>query len=128
MKFIDQVFFSRWKNLSLPAQECQKIFKCAGSIDNNDATKAKLIGYGFQLLENIDPNPDNFVCAGIIHTRSLQIGTLLRLEPNKQAQVGHQVLIWSIPIRMLYLYTFLFISDVQTDCEVEQGCGVTTHV
>ena len=41
----------------------------------------------FQLLENIDPNPDNYVCAGIIHTRSLQIGCLLRLEPNKQAQV-----------------------------------------
>ena len=91
MNELMQVFFSRWKNLSLPAQECQKIFKCAGSIDNNDATKAKLIGYGFQLLENIDPNPDNFVCAGIIHTRSLQIGTLLRLEPNKQAQVGHHL-------------------------------------
>ena len=101
-----QVFFSRWKNLSLPAQECQKIFKCAGSIDNNDATKAKLIGYGFQLLENIDPNPDNFVCAGIIHTRSLQIGTLLRLEPNKQAQVGH-LIIWSAPIRMLFYTSFL---------------------
>ena len=43
----------------------------------------------FQLLENIDPNPDNFVCAGIIHTRSAQIGSLLRLEPNKQAQVRH---------------------------------------
>jgi len=27
------------------------------------------------------------VCAGIIHTRSLQIGCLLRLEPNKQAQM-----------------------------------------
>ena len=50
-------------------------------------------GYGFQLLENIDPNPDNFVCAGIIHTRSLQIGTLLRLEPNKQAQVTYLIVI-----------------------------------
>ncbi len=40
-----------------------------------------------QLLENIDPNPENYVCAGIIHTRNLQIGTLLRLEPNSQAQV-----------------------------------------
>jgi AP-2 complex subunit alpha len=56
-------------------------------MENSDATKTKLIGYGFQLLENIDPNPDNYVCAGIIHTRSLQIGCLLRLEPNKQAQM-----------------------------------------
>ena len=47
-----------------------------------------------QLLENIDPNPDNFVSAGIIHTRSAQIGCLLRLEPNKQAQVRGARLVW----------------------------------
>jgi len=81
------MFFSRWKNLSIPSQECQKIFKASGTMENNDAVKAKLLGYGFQLLENIDPNPDNFVSAGIIHTRSAQIGCLLRLEPNKQAQM-----------------------------------------
>jgi AP-2 complex subunit alpha len=40
-----------------------------------------------QILEGIDPNPDNLVCAGIIHTQSHQVGCLLRLEPNKQAQV-----------------------------------------
>ena len=75
-------------------------------MENVEATKTKLIGYGFQLLEGehhiflrimlvqpllhcagIDPNPDNFVCAGIIHTRAVQIGVLLRLEPNKQAEV-----------------------------------------
>jgi len=82
-----EMFFSRWKNLNIPSQECQKIFKASGGMENNDAVKAKLLGYGFQLLENIDPNPDNFVSAGIIHTRSAQIGCLLRLEPNKQAQM-----------------------------------------
>jgi len=80
-----EAFFSRWKNLSMPSQESQKIFKAETSIDNIESTKTKLIGYGFQLLEGIDPNPDNFVCAGIIHTRAVQIGVLLRLEPNKQA-------------------------------------------
>ena len=49
--------------------------------------KTKLIGYGFSLLEGIDPNAENYVCAGIIHTKTLQIGCLLRLEPNSQAQV-----------------------------------------
>ena len=39
------------------------------------------------LLEGIDPNPDNFVTAGIVHTRQGQVGYLLRLEPNAQAQV-----------------------------------------
>merc|ERR1711962_1739844 len=82
-----EAFFSRWKNLSMPAQESQKIFKAEFPMENVEATKTKLIGYGFQLLEGIDPNPDNFVCAGIIHTRSVQIGVLLRLEPNKQAEM-----------------------------------------
>jgi len=82
-----EAFFTRWKNLSLPQQEAQKIFKAAFPMENTTAAKTKLIGYGFQLLENIDPNPENYVCAGIIHTRTLQIGVLLRLEPNNQAQM-----------------------------------------
>lgn len=39
------------------------------------------------LLEGIDPNPDNFVTAGIVHTRAGQVGYLLRLEPNLQTHV-----------------------------------------
>lgn len=52
------------------------------------STRTKLSGFGMQLLDGIDPNPDNFVCAGIVHTKTQQIGCLLRLEPNKQAQVN----------------------------------------
>ena len=50
----------------------------------------RLAGFGMQLLEGVDPNPDNFVCAGILHGRGAQVGSLLRLEPNKQAQVSQQ--------------------------------------
>ena len=50
--------------------------------------KTKLIGYGFSLLEGVDPNPDNYVCAGIIHTKTIQIGCLMRLEPNHSANVS----------------------------------------
>jgi AP-2 complex subunit alpha len=39
------------------------------------------------VILDIDPNPDNFVSAGILFTRNSQIGILARLEPNKQAQV-----------------------------------------
>jgi len=45
------------------------------------------MGAGLSVLDGVDPNPDNFVCAGIIHTSSHQIGCLIRLEPNKQALV-----------------------------------------
>jgi hypothetical protein len=70
-----------------PGQEAQKIFKANQPMDGTQV-KTKLIGFGFSLLEGIDPNPENYVCAGIIHTKSIQIGCLLRLEPNSSAQVS----------------------------------------
>lgn len=81
-----EAFFTRWKNLSGPNREAQKIFKATQPMEQ-ESIKTKLIGFGIQLLEGIDPNPENFVCAGIIHTRGMQIGLLLRLEPNRQAQM-----------------------------------------
>ncbi|XP_053304587.1 AP-2 complex subunit alpha-2 isoform X2 [Spea bombifrons] len=81
-----QEFFQRWKQLSSPNQEVQNIFKAKHPMDT-EITKAKLIGFGPALLENVDPNPSNFVAAGIIQTKSRQVGCLLRLEPNVQAQM-----------------------------------------
>ncbi|KAL0609864.1 AP-2 complex subunit alpha-1 [Plecturocebus cupreus] len=85
-----QDFFQRWKQLSLPQQEAQKIFKANHPMDA-EVTKAKLLGFGSALLDNVDPNPENFVGAGIIQTKALQVGCLLRLEPNAQAQVSAAV-------------------------------------
>uniref|UniRef100_A0AAR2J922 AP-2 complex subunit alpha n=1 Tax=Pygocentrus nattereri TaxID=42514 RepID=A0AAR2J922_PYGNA len=79
-------FFQRWKQLSQPQQEAQKIFKANHAMDT-EVLKAKLLGLGTALLEKVDPNPDNFVCAGVIQTKAQQVGCLLRLEPNAQAQV-----------------------------------------
>uniref|UniRef100_A0A3P8PHL3 AP-2 complex subunit alpha n=1 Tax=Astatotilapia calliptera TaxID=8154 RepID=A0A3P8PHL3_ASTCA len=79
-------FFQRWKQLSQPQQEAQKIFKANHSMDT-EVLKAKLLGLGTALLDNVDPNPENYVCAGVIQTKGQQIGCLLRLEPNAQAQV-----------------------------------------
>uniref|UniRef100_A0A8C2D3H0 AP-2 complex subunit alpha n=1 Tax=Cyprinus carpio TaxID=7962 RepID=A0A8C2D3H0_CYPCA len=79
-------FFQRWKQLSLPQQEAQKIFKANHAMDT-EVLKAKLLGLGMALLENVDPNPENFVCAGVIQTKAQQVGSLLRLEPNAQAQM-----------------------------------------
>ncbi|CRL05770.1 CLUMA_CG018798, isoform A [Clunio marinus] len=79
-------FFARWKNLGGEKQRAQKVFKAQIPLDLPGA-RNKLSGFGMQLLDGIDPNPDNMVCAGIIHTQSHQVGCLLRLEPNKQAQM-----------------------------------------
>ncbi|MEE6498605.1 hypothetical protein FKM82_003178 [Ascaphus truei] len=81
-----QDFFQRWKQLSSPQQEVQNIFKAKHPMDT-EITKAKIIGFGPALLENVDPNPSNYVAAGIIQTKSRQVGCLLRLEPNVQAQM-----------------------------------------
>ncbi|XP_052336214.1 AP-2 complex subunit alpha-1-like isoform X4 [Oncorhynchus keta] len=79
-------FFQRWKQLSQPQQEAQKIFKASHGMDT-EVLKAKLLGLGTALLENVDPNPENYVCAGVIQTKAQQVGCLLRLEPNAQAQM-----------------------------------------
>ena len=50
-------------------------------------SSSQLLGFGISVLEGIDPNAENFVSAGILHTRNQQVGILVRLEPNKQAQV-----------------------------------------
>ncbi|XP_059203747.1 AP-2 complex subunit alpha-2 isoform X3 [Centropristis striata] len=79
-------FFQRWKQLSQPQQEAQKIFKANNSMDT-EVLKAKLLGLGTALLDDVDPNPENYVCAGVIQTKGQQVGCLLRLEPNAQAQM-----------------------------------------
>ncbi|XP_028257722.1 AP-2 complex subunit alpha-2 isoform X2 [Parambassis ranga] len=81
-----QEFFQRWKQLGAPQQEVQKIFKANHPMDT-DVTKAKILGFGVALLDGVDPNPANFVGAGVIHTKNTQVGCLLRLEPNTQAQM-----------------------------------------
>lgn len=72
-------------------QRAQRVFKAAQPMDL-PAARNKLLGFGMQLLDGIDPNPDNMVCAGIIHTQGQQVGCLLRLEPNRQAQVSAMVI------------------------------------
>uniref|UniRef100_A0A336M3M0 AP-2 complex subunit alpha n=1 Tax=Culicoides sonorensis TaxID=179676 RepID=A0A336M3M0_CULSO len=79
-------FFARWKNLSGELQKAQRVFKAQQPLDLPGA-RNKMAGFGVQLLDGIDPNPDNMVCAGIIHTQTQQVGCLIRLEPNKQAQM-----------------------------------------
>lgn len=51
---------------------------------DGEVTKAKLPGFGSALLDNVDPN---LVGAGNIQTKALQVGSLLWLEPNAQAQM-----------------------------------------
>ncbi|KAH8877624.1 AP-2 complex subunit alpha-2 [Schistosoma japonicum] len=79
-------FFSRWKLLSQPGQECQKIHPALFPLETT-TMRTTTKNFGFSLLDGIDPNPQNIVGAGIVVTSSQQIGVLLRLEPNSQSKM-----------------------------------------
>ncbi|KAK2497835.1 hypothetical protein MC885_019281 [Smutsia gigantea] len=91
-----QDFFQRWKQLGSPQQEVQNIFKAKHPMDT-EITKAKIIGFGPALLEEVDPNPANFVGAGIIHTRTTQMYRLtLRTSCVSCCQSSFSQREWSI--------------------------------
>ena len=50
-----------------------------------DQIRGKINGFGIGVLDEVDPNPENFCGAGVIHSKTQQMGCLLRLEPNRQA-------------------------------------------
>ena len=81
-----QNFVQCWKQLSNPHQEVQNISKAKHPMDI-EITKAKIIGFGSVLLEEVDLNPANFMGAGIIHSKPTQTDCLLGLEPNLQTQM-----------------------------------------
>eukprot|EP01147_Barroeca_monosierra_P004171 gene4171-6518_t len=93
-KFIEQLpsamdattFFKKWNQLGGPPREVRQIIKAKDDVDL-DRIHDEIIAFGLQSMSGIDPKPQNMVCAGIIHTKQAQIGTLLRVEPNVEAQM-----------------------------------------
>ncbi|KAH9849750.1 Adaptor protein complex AP-2 alpha subunit [Lenzites betulinus] len=85
-------FFERWKLIGGPPREAQSIFPISlDATGHIDQARQKLVvsGYGFQVLEGVDPNPTNVVGAGIVHTAADgKVGCLLRLEPNREAKLS----------------------------------------
>ena len=84
-------FFERWKLIGGPPREAQSILPITlDATGNIDIAKQRQVvaGHGFQILDGVDPNPNNIVGAGILHTaEDGKVGCLLRLEPNKEAKV-----------------------------------------
>uniref|UniRef100_A0A5K3EID8 AP-2 complex subunit alpha n=2 Tax=Mesocestoides corti TaxID=53468 RepID=A0A5K3EID8_MESCO len=74
-------FFSRWKLLCQPDQECQKVAGAKLSF-NLEEIKQRIAGSGLSILPHIDPCPTNIVGAGIVHTASQQVGVLVRIESS----------------------------------------------
>lgn len=90
----------------------------AFSCTDNNTFFLQILGFGVALLDGVDPNPANFVGAGVIHTKSTQVGCLLRLEPNTQAEVKvkhththtpNPVLNHNIPIYRVTVCVFVLV-------------------
>lgn len=85
-------FFERWKLIGGPPRESQTVFPVdltsAGELDLNKNRKA-VLGHNLNLLDHIDPNPNNLVAAGVLHMSvEGKVGCLVRVEPNKDAKVA----------------------------------------
>ncbi|KAF9652014.1 Adaptor protein complex AP-2 alpha subunit [Thelephora ganbajun] len=84
-------FFERWKLIGGPPRESQLIFLIALAEEGGlDLQKYRQVigGHRLNLLDGIDPNPNNLIGAGILHTSvDGKVGCLLRFEPNQEAKL-----------------------------------------
>lgn len=88
-------FFERWKLIG-NEREAQEIFPInltPSSQLNLNKYRQVISGQRLNILDDIDPNPNNLVAAGVLHMSGEgKIGCLLRLEPNREAKVWPQLL------------------------------------
>ncbi|OAV87414.1 hypothetical protein PTTG_09491 [Puccinia triticina 1-1 BBBD Race 1] len=98
-KFVEPIqlnattFFERWKQIGGPPREQQEIFKIKKTEDGELMKSRKMAqlvaGMKLNILEQVDPNPNNLVGAGVLNTSaSGKVGCLMRLEPNEKAQLA----------------------------------------
>ncbi|CAG8819270.1 15268_t:CDS:2, partial [Gigaspora margarita] len=79
-------FFARWKQIGAGPREKQVVFRSNVPI-NLSGVRTIILGFKFEILEEVDPNPTNIVGASVLHTSGGgMFGCLMRLEPNIEAQ------------------------------------------
>ncbi|PWN41488.1 putative alpha-adaptin C [Ceraceosorus guamensis] len=113
-------FFERWKQIGAAPREAQKIFAfkltSAGEIDVK-RNKKVVAGANVAVLENIDPNPNNIVAAGVLHmAHAGKVGCLLRSEPNKEAKLCRLTIRTTndvVSAELLRLFTAVLAIDAQ---------------
>ncbi|ETN38278.1 uncharacterized protein HMPREF1541_06309 [Cyphellophora europaea CBS 101466] len=78
-------FFKRWRQIgNANGMEAQATFEVKDKVRGiRDAdTVAVLKGFGFRLLEGVDPNAANKVGCGVYQVEGGKMGCLMRCEPN----------------------------------------------
>jgi hypothetical protein len=96
-KFVEPVilgatdFFERWRIIGGPPREAQSVFPInltkGGDLDQERHNEV-ISGQKLSILSDVDPNPNNLVGAGILHTSvDGEVGCSLHFEPNREAKV-----------------------------------------
>jgi len=84
-------FFERWKLIGGPPREAQSVFPVELTPTGQlDLVKNRQVvsGHRLNVLDDIDPNPNNVIGAGVLHMSvEGKVGCLLRLEPNREAKL-----------------------------------------
>jgi AP-2 complex subunit alpha len=71
------------------AQECQQTFRYARPITAESVTEMgqRLAAFKLAVLDKLDPNPLNLVCAGLLITSASQSHILVRVESAPAQQL-----------------------------------------
>jgi AP-2 complex subunit alpha len=83
-------FFKRWRQIGGAPLEAQKTFGALAKAKDVTETFTRQLaeGFGWRILENVDPNPKNIVGCAVYHFAAGKTGCLLRLEPNYEKRVS----------------------------------------
>jgi AP-2 complex subunit alpha len=77
-------FFKRWRQIGGGPLEAQHTFGLSGKNKsiNEPFTRQMVEGFGWKILDGVDPNPKNIVGCAVFQFEGGKTGCLLRLEPN----------------------------------------------
>lgn len=82
-------FFKRWRQIGGGPLEAQNTFAVAARAkDVSEAFTRRVVeGFGWKILDNVDPNGKNIVGCAVYQFVNGKTGCLLRLEPNYERKV-----------------------------------------
>lgn len=82
-------FFKRWRQIGGGPLEAQHTFGPSGKnkVINESFTRKTVEGFGWKILDGVDPNPKNIVGCAVFQFEGGKTGCLLRLEPNYEKSV-----------------------------------------
>ena len=83
-------FFKRWRQIGGGPLEAQKTFGVTARHKEigESFTRRVVEGFGWKILDNVDPNPKNIVGCAVYQFAEGKTGCLLRLEPNYERSVS----------------------------------------